>query len=229
MVQNLLFVASHRRSGIGFRLLSFLFVTLFFVGGCSQPEKTPLVVPFTTVTIGVVGAIQPMGTSDLLAGYIPENRELASAQAVTEFNTMVLQTLKTMSNPARHFTPVSSGAGVNPSTERRAGHNSALAHWIEVGRKAGVELLLVPQILTWHEREGSAAGVVSSAELATNFFLIDVTEGLLLSRSHYAEKQEGLTNNLLKMGDFFKRGGKWVPTLTLAQEATEKMVKEFGL
>ena len=43
----------------------------------------------------VVGVEQPKGTTDLLAGFIPEDRVLASDQAVATFNEELMKLLKT--------------------------------------------------------------------------------------------------------------------------------------
>lgn len=193
--------------------------------GCQQTKQ--VAVPLPDVKVGLAGAVQPMGTSDLLAGYIDERRELASPEALMRFDGEMLRLVR--DNSQRQVIPVSPGPGVDPSLARAAGRSSALAYWVEIGRKAGVDLLIVPQILNWHEREGSAAGVVSSAAVDINYYLINVKESGLLQRSHFEEKQMPLTSNLLEAGTFFKRGGKWLTAQELASESVLKMVKEFGL
>ena len=50
-----------------------------------------------------------------------------------------------------------------------------------------------------------------------------------MARSHFKEKQVGLSDNLMNFNTFIKRGGKWVSTEELAQEGMDKMIKEFGL
>ena len=64
-----------------------------------------------------------------------------------------------------------------------------------------------------------------------DFYLIDVREpeGALVARSHFKEKQVGLSDNLMNFDTFFKRGAKWVTTQELSHEAMDKMIKEFGL
>ena len=195
--------------------------------GCQQQSRQAAV-PLPDVKVGLVAAVQPTGTSDLLAGYIDERRELASPEALMMFDEHMLRLVR--DNSQRLVVSVSPGPGVDPSAARTAGRSSALAYWVALGKKAGVELLIVPQILNWHEREGSAAGVVSSAAIDVNYYLIDVKgEGSLLQRSHFEEKQMPLSSNLLNAGTFFKRGGKWLTAQELANESVLKMVREFGL
>lgn len=211
------------------QLLLALFAVSLLATGCSRAtdSKAPIV-PLPEVTVGVVGATQPMGTTDLLAGYIPDGREEASDKALVEFDTQLMVLLREHSGASRTFRFIPAGE-VFPTAKQAGNRVTALQHWVNVGKAAGLELLIVPQILTWHNREGSAGGAVSSAEININFYLIDVTNGTLLQRSHFAEKQESLSSNLLNAGTFFKRGAKWLTAQELADEGVVKMVKEFGL
>ena len=93
-----------------------------------------------------------------------------------------------------------------------------------------MDLLIVPMVIDWHEREGSNAGVTTSAAITTDIFLIDTRgQGNLLQRSFYREKQTGLASNLLNITTFAKRGARWVTAEELAQEAMQKALQEFGL
>ena len=53
--------------------------------------------------------------------------------------------------------------------------------------------------------------------------------GALVSRSHFKEKQVGLSDNLMNFDTFLKRGAKWLTAQELAMEGMQKMIKEFGL
>lgn len=183
-------------------------------------------VPLPDVRVGVLDAVQPMGTTDLLAGYIPENRALATPEDLRVFDATLKDLLRAQSK--RTIVSVPAGSGVDPT--RNEGVRTALQHWVQVGRAHGVDLLIVPQILDWKVRQGSAAGVVSPAEVNLNFYLIDVREGgNLLQRSHFDERQQGLASNLLVLDEFIRRGGKWVTANELAKDGMLKMIKEFGL
>ena len=128
----------------------------------------------------------------------------------------------------RSFIPA--GEGTDPSAPRTAGGNTALDHWTAVAKEHGLDLIIVPQILDWNERHGGAAGVTTSAAVNMDFFLIDAREeGQLINRSHYNEKQIGLSDNLMNFSMFVKRGAKWLTAQDLAMEAADKMIREFGL
>lgn len=203
--------------------LAVLAVSLGLFVGCQK--STPNIVPdLPALKIGVVGAVQPMGTTDLLAGFIPEERVLASDKAIMELNENLMKQLKAETRRAYVFIPSVSGA------DPRA-RSGALAFWTKVGKEMGVDLLIVPQVLDWHERAGSAAGVTTSAAVNMDYYLIDVREadGALVSRSHFKEKQIGLSDNLMNFDTFLKRGAKWLTAQELAAEGIQKMIKEFGL
>ena len=172
-----------------FFCLAVLAVSISLLAACQK--TTPSTPDLPDLKVGVVGVEQPKGTTDLLAGFIPEDRVLASDQAVATFNEELMKLLKTM----------------------------------------GVDLLIVPQILDWRERAGSSAGVTTSAAVNMDFYLIDVREpgGALVSRSHFKEKQVGLSDNLMNFDTFLKRGAKWLTAQELAMEGMQKMIKEFGL
>ncbi len=213
------------------RCLRHLLIALLLASlpGCAAETIQPPIAPLANVRVGIVSAVQPTGTTDLLAGYIPEKRELASSEALLNFDTAVLDQSRSQADPARTIVPIAAPKGVDPSAERSPDSNSALRHWIKIGAKAGVDLIIVPQILTWHEREGGTAGVVSSAEVDIQFYLIDVKDKTLLARSVFREKQQSLAGNLLQAKTFFKRGGKWITAQQLAEEGIARMIKEFGL
>ena len=80
------------------------------------------------------------------------------------------------------------------------------------------------------ERVGGEAGAVSAAAVNEDFYLIDARKPeALLQRSHFAEEQQSLVNDLTQIGSFFRRGGKWVSALELAGEGMDKAVEEIGL
>jgi hypothetical protein len=60
-------------------------------------------------------------------------------------------------------------------------------------------------------------------------YVIDVKGESLISRSHYDTTQSALAANLLELGSFIKRSGKWVLASELAEEGMAKAIKELGL
>ncbi|MDL2280102.1 hypothetical protein LJC15_05540 [Desulfovibrio sp. OttesenSCG-928-G11] len=93
----------------------------------------------------------------------------------------------------------------------------------------GVDLLIVPQIYEYRERDGGSFGVVTPARVVMDIFVLDARNESLISRSRFDETQSDLTSNLLEAGKFFKRKGQWITARDLAREGMVKAVKDLGL
>lgn len=60
----------------GLVAMALVAATLCLLTACQK--NTPAAPELPDLTIGVIGVTQPMGTTDLLAGFIPDDRVLAS-------------------------------------------------------------------------------------------------------------------------------------------------------
>lgn len=202
--------------------------TVFFLTACqkrpSQRSQEPAI-PYN-VKIGVAGFTQPTTNSELLTGILPEDQGRVPEDVLAQLNSVLRRDL---APTKRLYTFLPERAKPSFGTYHESARPQGLAQWTAYGREFNVDLLLVPQVLNWHQREGSSAGVTKSAHVRVEFFLIDLATGRLVGRSAYEEKQVGLVDNILGVGDFLKRRGTWVTAEELAQEAVAKAVKELGL
>lgn len=183
----------------------------------SQAHKVS-VAPFT----------QPLNPSQLISGQIPEFQGRIPADALQNLDMRLREALITGTNRQYTFLP----ARDLPNSFQMAhssGQPTGFDSWLEFGRKTGAEYLLIPQVLDWHEREGSEAGVTSSAHVRLEFFLMDVPRKTIVGRSVFEEKQVGLIDNLLTVGDFVKRKGQWVSAGDLASDGMVQAIKDLGL
>ena len=62
-----------------------------------------------------------------------------------------------------------------------------------------------------------------------DMYLVNINQERLISRYHFEETQESLTSNLLDLGKFVERSGKWLSARDLAAEGMRRGVKELGL
>lgn len=201
---------------------------LGMLGACSQPYKAHA--PLPELSIGVASFSQPTHVLELMAGYIPEDQGLIKPDDLLRIDADLRTALGKTKRPYVYLDPVPETKMQKAGRSERPGHSSALQFWVNVGKQAGVDLLIVPMVVDWHEREGSNAGVTTSAAVTVDFFLIDTRgEGNLLQRSFFSEKQASLSNNLMNIGTFVKRGGKWITAEQLTQEGIDKAIVEFGL
>jgi hypothetical protein len=186
--------------------------------------------PLPELSIGVACFSQPTNDLELMAGYIPDNQGKIDAGGLLRLDDGFRAALDKTGRACTYLNPIPLLQEQRAVRSEQPGRSSALAYWVNIGKKAGVDLLIVPMVVDWHEREGSDAGVTISAAVTTDMFLIDARgQGNLLQRSFYREKQVSLSNNILDIATFLKRGGKWVTAEELAGEAMQKAIQEFGL
>lgn len=208
-----------------FQLVIACFV-LVAVAACTTPKQPPL--PTGNLVIGIAPFTQPKGISQMLAGYIAEDTASVTPELLSSLDILFAQELnKNAQNIFKDHSQVSASIKTLKSSSSQS--KVALNYWIAVGEATKVDILVVPQILEWQERQGSSIGVTKPARVVLDFFVINVKDMTLISRSHTDEEQTALSENLLEAGKFFKRGGKWITGQELAQESMEKAIKELGL
>lgn len=209
-------------------LWSLLLLCLMALPACqkrmTQADKASSV-PYD-IKVAVAPFSQPVTTSQLIMGSLPVPQGRVPADVLTQLDSLLRTDLATTK---RLYTWLPEKGSSHAGSYHESETPQALPQWVAYGRQFGVDMLVVPQILNWHQREGSGAGVTSSAHVRAEFFLIDVNNGRILRRSIFEEKQEGLANNVLGAGDFFKRGARWVLAEELTREAMAKAIKELGL
>lgn len=198
---------------------------------CSRRPTSTADVPRVispSYVISVAPFTQPINASQLITGRIPENQGRIADEMLPSLDRR-LQSVLT-ADTKRQYKFINS---IDLPKDLTRFHSSeqpqALPLWIAYGKKQGAQLLLVPQVLDWHEREGSTAGVTEPAHVRVEFFLINIANGYVMSRSVFEERQEGLADNLLNVGTFFKRHGQWVTAEEMSVDGMHKAVKDMNL
>lgn len=95
------------------------------------------------------------------------------------------------------------------------------------GRAVGANLIMVGTIWRYRERVGSPAAVQSPASVAFAIGLIDVTNGKMLWKGRFAETQASLSDNILDVRAFLKKGGKWLSASELARYGVTELFKKY--
>jgi hypothetical protein len=189
-------------------------------------EHAPTIIP-QEFRVGVAWFTQPTTVSELIAGQLPDRQGKINPGLLSDLDSMLARTLSQESN--RQYVTLPGQATVPGLLHHESGSPQGLQTWLAIGRKADVDLLFVPQIIDWRERDGGEAGVAKAAAIKVEFYLIDVARSRLLKRSVFEEQQVGLAENLLTVGKFFKRKGRWVSAAELTQEGISKAIADFGL
>lgn len=200
---------------------------LLLLSACQSTTQAPAV-PLPDLLVGVASFTQPTRTVELLAGYVPIAQNTVQQETLYSLDTKLREMLGSTKRSYVFLTHPKNEA--LQASQDSQGRRSALSMWVQEAKAAGVDILLVPQVVDWRERVGGAGGVVTPAAVMVDFFLIDARgEGALLQRSHFAEEQSSLSSNLLSMGSFFKRKGQWVSAEELSMEGMARAIQEFGL
>ncbi len=206
-----------------------LFCIVFLLGACQKSmedvERSASVIPLD-LSIGVVPFNQPMTTSALIAGQIPQNQGRIAVDNLKQLDTMLRSKLYETDGSYKFL---SAPLAIKSTDYHESEIPQGLAMWLDYGRDYKVDFLLVPQIINWHQREGSRAGVTEAAHVRAEFFLLDIRNGRIFRHSAFEEKQMGLIDDISRVGSFFKRGGGWVTAEELTQEGIDKALNELGL
>ena len=208
-------------------LLAFcLLILVTMLCACAKPQQGP---PLPKVKIGLAGFTQPRTPLAMLAGYAPEEAPEIPQKIMTQLDESLENVLARETNREYLTGNLYMRCKDAKPTGQTRSRGSALRQWAAVGMCMKVDVLLVPHILAYHEREGSEAGITKPASVTMDLFLIDAKSGTLFSRSHFEETQTALTDNLLNTPKFFSRGGKWITGMQLAREGMLKAIKDLGL
>jgi hypothetical protein len=184
--------------------------------------------PVGDLKLGQAHFTHPETMADLLAGYPREDVPAVEEKVLGEMDLLFSRVLA-LESPHSYIGPEKSLACARSLKIASPERQSALRKWSAVGRCMEVDLLIVPQILEWREREGAQYAASAPAGVIMDTYVLDVRGESLISRSHYDATQSALAANLLDLDTFLKRGGKWVQAGDLAREGMEKAVKELGL
>ncbi|MEZ0575357.1 hypothetical protein [Halodesulfovibrio aestuarii] len=202
-------------------------VGLFMVGGCAKPTPPAQLPP---LAMGLANFTQPTTTGELLAGYIPSDQFKVSAETLDKLNADFEKLL--MTETTRVYT---SGAAASQcyeitTAQHREDPLNALQFWNQVGICMKADVLIIPQVIDWTPREGGNMGAFQSAGVNMDFYTLRVdAEEPSISRFHFEETQESLSENLLNIKKWFKRKGHWITAEQLAEEGMRQAITELGL
>ena len=90
------------------------------------------------------------------------------------------------------------------------------------GDKLGCTSALLITLNRYRERLGDEYSVTDPASLAFEYQLIDVATGKTICFGQFDETQKPVSENVLAIGQAFKRGFKWITVTDLAKEALQR-------
>ena len=181
-------------------VFSLVIVTLM-LSGCQLTGNLGFP-PIPALAVAVASFNQPMATNELLAGTLPEPRDLAPQADLDQLDSLLRSHLEPGPRPYSFLPPQNY---LQPLQRDGRGRRSSLATWIWHGRQAGTPIILVPQVLQWQSG--------SETRSTLDFFLIDTRgEGQLMQR--------------LKL-DYEDRQGQEL--INLVEADIRQIIKDLGL
>lgn len=102
-------------------------------------------------------------------------------------------------------------------------------HYIQamqkIGEEMGTDAVLYGRVFRYEERIGRWYSVERPASVAFDLHLISTRNGEILWKGRFDETQLSLTENLLNISAYLKRGFRWVTADELAREGIENVIK----
>jgi hypothetical protein len=98
-----------------------------------------------------------------------------------------------------------------------------------IGRDLDGDAILTGSVYQFKNRVGSNFAVDSPASVGFHLDLIETQSGNIIWSRRYEETQQALSENLLGLGNFFMRKGKWVTVQDLAVSGLEKILQTFPI
>jgi hypothetical protein len=98
---------------------------------------------------------------------------------------------------------------------------------IELGKELGVDFIFVGYLFRFEERIGSRIGADKPASVGFDVHLLRVKDGKRVWEGKFDETQQALSENLLKIGSFVRRGAAWLKAEELSSVGMDEMLKRF--
>ncbi len=111
--------------------------------------------------------------------------------------------------------------------ERRVFEERPTASAMGMGKELGADFVSIGFIFRFEERIGSSVGVERPASVGFDLHLIRLKDGKEAWRGRMDETQRPLSENLLKIGSFFRRKAHWLTAEELASVGLDEVLKRL--
>jgi hypothetical protein len=98
---------------------------------------------------------------------------------------------------------------------------------IQLGKELGVDFIFVGYLFRFEERIGSRIGADKPASVGFDVHLLRVKDGKRVWDGKFDETQQALSENLLKIGSFVRRGAAWLKAEELSSVGMDEMLKRL--
>jgi hypothetical protein len=210
-----------------FALFAAALALVAVLAGCtSRTTPRQVVLP----GLAVAPFTNPTHNYELMAGALPTDAERVDPAVMRRLDTILEEYVYIRQGP---HTPAADVLRcqqiVLEDSSMSVSRTGAFDFWLATARCVNAEYLLVPQIFVYERRVGSELGVSQPASVTMDLYVIDVSEEDLAGRVRFEETQVSLSENLLTLDKFAKRGGVWITAMELAEEGIVYCLEELGL
>jgi len=116
----------------------------------------------------------------------------------------------------------------------------ALSHWekrlleekpitssLQVGKELNADFIFIGFLFRFEERIGSHIGAEKPASVGFDIHLFRLRDGVEVWKGKFDETQRPLSENLLKIGSFFRRKASWLTAEELTSVGLDEMFRRF--
>jgi hypothetical protein len=107
--------------------------------------------------------------------------------------------------------------------ERKVFEEKPISSAIDCGRELNADFVMVGFLFRFEERIGSSMGVEKPASVGLDLHLYRLRDGKEVWKGKFDETQRPLSENLLKIGAFFRRKASWLPAKELASVGMDEL------
>jgi len=111
--------------------------------------------------------------------------------------------------------------------EKRQFEEKPLASSIQLGKELNADFLFIGFLFRFEERIGSSLGVERPASVAFDIHLLRIRDGVEVWKGKFDETQRPLSENLLKIGSFFRRKASWLTAEELTGVGMDEILKRL--
>lgn len=209
-------------------ILACLMLFALFTSACQEQALIPALP--APVVIAVAPYNQPTHEAQLLAGYIPSEQGLASADDLAAYDELLKERLSKTRRQYIFLTLDDLKVNIQKDSKGRA---NVLATWAKIAQDKGADYILIPQILEHEEKYDVGGDIYSPARLISDFYFVkaihpesDSKDGFLQARSHYKEISFIKVN---ASGEDYVTPRQHLGIIYFVNESIYKMIRDFHL
>jgi hypothetical protein len=123
--------------------------------------------------------------------------------------------------------PLEKMEGALSHREKRILEEKPKSFSIELGKELGSNFVSIGFVFRFEERIGSSVGVERPASIGFDLHLIRLKDGAEVWRGRMDETQGPLSENLFKIGSFFRRKAHWLTAEELASVGMDEVLRRL--